>query len=137
MKAAEVEMAKSKQLQEEIWAEAVASTELPNSNRDAGKLLLPAVNNMIDMATTRTMALQIHPPRITYALMFGLGLVCSLLAGYRMAGGQYRSWLHISGFTAITVIIVYVVLNVEYPRAGLIRLEAGDHLLLKVRESMK
>jgi hypothetical protein len=137
MEAAEVEMAHSKHLQEKIWTEAVAATRLPNSHPDAGKLLLPALNNMIDITTTRTMALQIHPPRIIYALLFGLGLVCALLAGYRMATGQNRSWLHILGFTVITVIIVYVMLDVEYPRSGLFRLEAADQLLVKAREGMK
>jgi hypothetical protein len=82
------------------------------------------------------MALQLHPPRIIYALLFCLGLICSLLAGYRMAGGQHRSWLHILAFTVITVIIVYVILDVEYPRAGLIRLESGDQLLVHIRENM-
>jgi hypothetical protein len=137
MQAAEKEMAKSKELQEEIWTEAVAATRLPNSHPDAGKLLLPALNNMIDITTTRTMALQIHPPRIVYALLFALGLVCSLLAGYRMASGQHRSWLHILSYTFITVIIVYVILDVEYPRAGLIRLAGADQLLVQVRENMK
>jgi len=130
-------MARSKKIQEEIWNQAVAATRLPNSHPDAGKLLLPALNNMIDIATTRTMARQIHPPRIVYALLFGLGLICSLLAGYRMATGQHRSWLHIFGFTVITVIIAYVILDVEYPRTGLIRLENADQLLVRVRESMK
>jgi hypothetical protein len=137
MQAAEMEMANSKKLQGEIWTQAVAATRLPNSHPDAGKLLLPGLNNMIDMATTRTMALQIHPPRIIYLLLFGLGLLCSLLAGYRMAGGQHRSWLHIFGFAVITVIIVYVMLDVEYPRSGLLRLETADQLLVKVREGMK
>ena len=137
IQAAEMEMAKSKKIQEEIWRLAIAGTRLPNSHPDAGKLLLPALNSMIDMATTRTMMLQMHPPKIIYALLFGLGLLCSLLAGYRMSSGQHRSWLHILGFTLITVIIVYVILDVEYPRAGLIRLENADELLVTVRESMK
>jgi hypothetical protein len=137
MQAAEKQMSESKQLQEEIWTQAVATSRLPNSHPDAGKLLLPALNNMIDIATTRTMSLQIHPPRIIYALLFGLGLICSLLAGYRMASGQHRSWLHILGFTVLTVIIIYVMLDVEYPRTGLIRLETADQLLVHLRESMK
>ena len=137
MQLAEEEMAKSKELQEEIWTQAVEATRLPTAHSDGGKLLLPALNNMIDIATTRTMALQIHPPRIIYALLFGLGLICSLLAGYRMASGPHRSWLHILGFTVITVVIVYVVLDVEYPRTGLIRLETADQLLVKLRQSMK
>ena len=74
-------MAKSKKLQEDIWSEAVAATLLPESHPDAGKQLLPALNNMIDINTTRTMALQVHPPRIVYALLFGLGFICSPAGG--------------------------------------------------------
>ena len=137
MVAAEIEMAESKKTQEEIWKEAVAATRLPDSHPSSGLLLLPALNNMIDISTTRTMALQLHPPRIVYALLLGLGLICSLLAGFRMSSGQHRSWLHILGFTVLTVIIVYVMLDVEYPRAGLIRLESADQLLINLREHMK
>jgi len=137
MQGAKMEMAESKKLQEEIWTEAVAATRLRRSHPDAGKLLLPALNNMIDITTTRTMALQTHPPRIIYVLLFGLGLICSLLAGYRMASGQRRSWLHIIAYTVITVIIVCVMLDVEYPRAGLIRLETADQLLVDARGGMR
>jgi hypothetical protein len=137
MVAAEMEMANSKKIQEEVWTEAVAAVRLPDSHPSAGLLLLPALNNMIDISTTRTMALQLHPPRIIYVLLFGLGLICSLLAGFRMSSGQHRSWLHILGFTVLTVIIVYVMLDVEYPRSGLIRLESADQLLVNLREHMK
>jgi hypothetical protein len=135
--AAETEMANSKKIQEKVWSAAEAATRLPDSHPSSGLLLLPAINNMIDIATTRTMALQIHPPRIIYALLFGLGLICSLLAGFRMSSGQYRSWPHILGFTFLTVIIVYVMLDVEYPRAGLIRLQSADQLMLNMRENIK
>ena len=137
MEAAKIEMARSKKFQEEIWTKAIAATRLPNSHPDVGKLLLPALNDMIDITTIRAMALQTHPPNIIYALLFSLGLICSLLAGYRMAIGQHRSWLHILSFAVITVIIVYVIIDVEYPRAGLIRLQAFDQLLVNVREGMK
>jgi hypothetical protein len=137
MVAAEMEMAKSKKIQEEVWIEAEAATRLPDSHPSSGLLLLPAINNMIDISTTRTMALQVHPPRIVYALLLGLGLICSLLAGFRMSSGQHRSWLHILAFTVLTVIIVYVMLDVEYPRAGLIRLESADQLLVNLRDHMK
>ena len=136
--AAAAAMAESKKIQEEIWANAVDATHLPNSDPDASKLLLPVLNNMIDITTTRRGALdEMHPPRIIYALLFGLGLLGWLLAGYRMAIGRNRRWLHILGFTAITVIIVYVILDVEYPSTGLIRLEAADQLLVDVRDNIR
>jgi hypothetical protein len=118
-------------------AEAVAAARRPVSHPSSSLLLLPALNNMIDIFTNRAMALQLHPPRVLYALLFGLGLICSLLAGFRMSNGQQRSWLHILGFTVLTVISVYVLLDVEYPRAGLIRLESADQLLVDLREHMK
>jgi hypothetical protein len=62
MQLAEKKMAESKELQEEIWTQAVEATRLATSHPDGGKLLLPAIINMIDIATTRTMTLQIHPP---------------------------------------------------------------------------
>ena len=137
MRASQLEMARSKKLQDEIWKRSVAVTRDPGAHADAGKLLLPALNAMIDITTTRGMALQVHPPRIIYALLFILALICSLMAGYRMASAQHRSWLHILGFTVITVIIVFVILDIEYPRAGLIRLESADQALVTLRDGMK
>jgi len=137
MKAASLEMVNSKKLQEEIWTESVAATRVKSAHPAAAWVLLPALNSMIDIMTTRTMALQVHPPRIIFALLFALGLICSLLAGYRMSAGKHRSWLHILGFAVITVIVVYVILDAEYPRAGLIRLETADQVLVDVRATMK
>jgi hypothetical protein len=136
MQAAAAEMAASEKFQRQIWAYAVSATELPGAHRDAGRLLLPALNSMIDIATTRAMSLQIHPPRIIYVLLFCLGLICSLLAGYRMASGQHKSWLHILGFTVVMVVVVYVILDVEYLHEGLIRLQSADQLLVRAREAM-
>jgi hypothetical protein len=53
-----------------------------------------------------------------------------------MAIGQHRSWLHILSFALITVVLIYVILNVEYPRAGLVRLQAFDQALIDVRSVM-
>src|SRR4051794_38387754 len=77
MKAAELEIRKSRTLQDEIWSNAVAAARLPDSQPAAAILVVPALNHMIDIVTTRSMALQLHPPNIVYALLFGLALICS------------------------------------------------------------
>jgi hypothetical protein len=136
VEAAAAEMARSKKIQEEIWTGAIAATRLSGSHPAAAWLLVPALNNMIDITTTRAMALQTHPPTIIYALLFGLGLITSLLAGYRMASSRHRVWLHTLGFAIVTVIVVYVILDVEYPRVGMFRLDVADQVLLKVRQGM-
>ena len=78
-----------------------------------------------------------HPPHIVFVLLAVSALVSSLLAGYGMAGGKTRSWLHLLGFAMILAVTVYVVLDIEYPRVGLIRIDAFDEVLQDVRESMK
>jgi hypothetical protein len=137
MESAMEEMARSRALREEIFTRAEAAARLPEAHVNAGRLLLPAINEMIDMANTRTMALQLHPPTVIYALLYSLGVICSLLAGYRMSIGKNRSWLHILGFVLMTVIIVYVVLDMEFPRSGLIKLAHSEGMMIELREHMK
>jgi hypothetical protein len=100
-------------------------------------LLLPALNQMIDVTTTRTMTAQMHPPMVVFVMLFGLALAGALLAGYGMAGGKARSWLHMVGFAAVLAGAVYVIIDLEYPRLGLIRVDAFDVALVELRSSMK
>jgi hypothetical protein len=129
------EMGTYRKIQREIWAESVAATRLPNSDPAAASLLLPAVNNMINISTTLAMSLQRRAPGTVYALLFGLGLICSVLMGYRTASGRLRRWFHIMGFTAINVFTLYIAL--EYPRTDLIHLEFPNQRLVKIRDGMK
>ena len=69
-------------------------------------------------------------------LLSGLALGCSLMAGYGMAGGKGRSWTHIIGFAAVMAITLYVIIEIEYPRLGLIRVDAVDQVLVDLRKSM-
>jgi 1,4-dihydroxy-2-naphthoate octaprenyltransferase len=48
-----------------------------------------------------------------------------------------RSWLHLLLFSSILAISLYVIFDLEYPRAGLIRIETADRVLRELRSSMK
>ena len=134
--AAKQELAAANKLQGEIWRQAVAASRAPDSHVDAGKLLLPALNVMIDITTTRTMAMLLHPPIIIFVMLFALALVSALLSGCGMAGGKSRSWLHMLCFSFIIAVTVYVILDIEYPRLGLIRVDAFDQALVELRQTM-
>ena len=81
--------------------------------------------------------MQTHPPLVIFAMMGLLALVCSLLAGYAMAGGKSRSLVHSFGFALVLTLTVYVILDLEFPRIGLIRVDAADKVLRDVRQSMR
>lgn len=127
-------LARSNALQAEIWSGAVSAVrEAPQT----GMLVLPALNAMIDLTTTRTVALQTHPPAAIYAMLGLIAFACALLAGYGMAGARTHSWIHEVGFAAILTLTVYVILDLEHPRAGLIRVDSYDQVLHDARATMR
>jgi hypothetical protein len=78
-----------------------------------------------------------HPPPIIFAMLAVLVLVSSLLAGYGMAANAKRNWLHMLIFAGMMSMAVYVILDLEYPRFGLIRVDATDQVLVDLRQSFK
>jgi hypothetical protein len=134
--AAKKSLAKADELQRQIWRQAVVASRAEGAPPAAPILLLPALNAMIDITTTRTMATQMHPPTIVFAMLFGLALAASLLAGYGMTGSKVRRWFHMLGFALVMAFAVYVILDIEYPRLGLIQVDAFDQALVDLRASM-
>ena len=135
--AAMAEQVKASRLQGEIWQQAVAASYEKGALPAAAMLLLPALNAMIDIATTRALAMQIHPPEIIFVMLFGLALASALLVGYGMADSKERNWLHMLGLAFVMAAAIYVILDIEYPRFGFIRVDAFDQALVQLRESMK
>jgi hypothetical protein len=123
-------------LQREIWSQSFAAAAAPGAQPDATRLLLPALNNMIDITVTRQNAFNLHPPTVVFLLLFVLSCACALLAGFSIPAGS-RNWFHTIAFAAIISITIYAILDIEYPRRGLIRLTDFDQVLVDVRDSMK
>ncbi|HEY6599112.1 MAG TPA: DUF4239 domain-containing protein [Pseudomonadales bacterium] len=98
--------------------------------------VLPPVNDMFDIAEARYRATQQHPPIAIYLLLGLLVLVAALLAGFGMAKTQRQSLLHMIGFAAVTAIAVYLIIDLEYPRFGIVRVDEFDQALLDLRASM-
>jgi len=130
------EHANARRIQEEVWAKSAALCRTAGGEH-ARMLLLPAMNEMFDIAEARILATRRHPPIIIFAMLGLLALAGALLAGYAMAGGRTRSWIHMVGFAAAIAVAIYVIVDLEYPRLGLIRVEQFDQALVDLRASMR
>jgi hypothetical protein len=133
--AAQQEVARSQKMQNEIWADAVAAARVADARPGTDLLVIPALNQMFDLASARIAATQIHPPTIIYAMLIGLALASALLAGYQAA--TENDPIHRFGFALIIAFTIYVILDIEYPRLGFVRIDAIDELMLNLRASMK
>jgi len=122
-------------IQQEIWQRAVVACHDQNSQA-ATMLLLPALNKMNDLSTTRVTATMSHPPLLIYGMLAAVALMASVIAGYGLAGRKNRSRIHSIGFAAIIAATIYVILDLESPRLGLVQLREADHFLTDVLRTM-
>jgi hypothetical protein len=122
-------------LQDAIWklaVPAVGSSGAPS----APMLLLPALNAMFDTAEVRRRVTTHHPPLVVYGMLATFAMVGALLAGYGMARARVLSLTHTIGFALVLASTVFVIVDLEYPRLGFIRVDAADVALMDLRRSI-
>ena len=73
---------------------------------------------------------------MVFLLLLVLSLIGSLLIGYDMATNRARSWLHHVAFATIMALAMYVIVDLEFPRLGLIRVNSADLVLKELQQSM-
>jgi hypothetical protein len=62
-------------------------------------------------------------------MLFGMCLAAALVAGYGMAQARKPSLVHVVGFPLVMAFVVNLVLNMEHPRLGLIRVDTFDRAI--------
>ena len=135
MQAVKAELARSKALQDQIWKKAVAGTKTVSPA--AQSLVLGALNEMIDITTVRTVAGTTHPPLPVFAMLGLSVLISAVLAGYGMSASGVRDWVSTIAFTLVLSTAVYIILDYEFPRIGIIRIDPVDEVLVQTLEQMK
>jgi hypothetical protein len=134
--AADREFTRATEIQKQIWIRGVrASESAPNTV--AERLVLPALNDMIDVTTSRTIALFTNLPGLIFGLVIGVSLLSGVLAGWAMAKRRQRSWIHMVLYAGTVAITVYTVADLDSPRSGLIRLDRADRAMTELRDSIR
>lgn len=123
------ELAADRAMQDKIWQHALAAARAPDARPTAEMLLLPALNEMFDITTTRAQLLGSHNPPIVYVLLWGSALVAGLLAGRGISLQSRDGRLHELGFALVLTLALYVVVDFDYPRLGLIRVDGFDRVI--------
>jgi hypothetical protein len=134
--AAKLAFTKTTDLQHKIWSESVSATAR-QSSAAVTTLVLTSVNAMIDITTTRLVALETHPPLAIYLALAAVVLASSVLAGYAMAKSGRRNWSHMLIYAGTLAFAVYLIFDLDYPRFGLVRIDSADHFLVDLRSSLK
>ena len=133
---ARAQLERSKGLQNEIWAASMSSIQRASPGTPT-MLVVAALNDMIDLTATRTVAAMSHPPVVIFAMIFVLLLASALVAGQDSAASAVKSLRRYGSLALVLSLTVFVILEIEFPRMGFIRIEAYDQLLVDVRTDMR
>lgn len=122
-------LAQSRRLQDEIWSIAINNPSAPGEGSDSHRLLLPALNEMFDIATTRVMALAAHVPTSVLATLWLVTLAAAVLAGRASRTISHFPWVSVLTYSALMALVLYLIVDYEYPRHGMIRIDYLDALI--------
>lgn len=120
--------------QNELWTHAVTACLTPGGE-PARMLLLPSINEMFDVVDSERVARQMHPAPVIWVMLAVSILAASLFAGYDMVG-RGHSWLYTIGIAATISIVTFVIIDLEYPRLGIIRVDDFDRLIVQLRAGL-
>ncbi len=124
------ELARSREMQGRIWERAVAALAV-GAGTAKEMVVLPPLNEMFDIVETRTALARHHQPGVVLLMLLALGVACAGLAGVAAGEGGRRRMGHQMAFAAAVALTTWVMIDLEFPRTGVIRL--GDESLLELR----
>jgi hypothetical protein len=130
------ELAGTASLQNEIWRTAVEAAR-PMPTASAMILLIPSLNQMFDIQTAQTVALEAHPPYAVFILLVLTVLVASLLAGYGLSFDGGRNWLYRASYIVVLTATLSLIADYEYPRLGLLSVGYFDKVIAHTLDIMK
>jgi hypothetical protein len=121
-------------LQGEMWASAVS---LVRAHPDAGAYgrLMDALNHMIEMQSARDAMLEAHLPSAVLVFLCLTAIVAAVVAGYTLGVTGQRHAVTAVGFVLLTVLVAYVILDMDRPRRGFFR--APTDVILKFAADME
>ena len=96
--------------------------------------MIPALNNMIDITTTRLYGEIIHLPDTIIYLLFLLSGVCSFYIGYIFAAKEKFDWMLAMLFCLLTSMVVFVIFDLDRPRRGFIKFDQVNNAIVELKQ---
>jgi hypothetical protein len=99
--------------------------------------MIPALNDMIDITTTRLALDTARVPDLIIILLFTLAVISSFFGGYMFGNKGRIDWFISVGFCIIIPIVVYTTLDLERTRRGITNLNANNRYIIQLRDMVK
>lgn len=95
-------------------------------------MMLPALNAMFDSASKSNMVLNSQVPETIVYLLFAFSIIISFFIGYNSGLEKKINPKFITGFCLLICIVIFITLDLDRPRRGLIKLDTEIRLMQKL-----
>lgn len=118
-----------------LW-KTVTQAGQQNQHLLATQQMVPALNSMFDTATNRDAARLGHVPESILWLLFLLTLTASFIIGYGTKTDK-RDPIVVAGFALMTALTIYLILDLDRPRRGIITMDTAHEKMTELRDLLK
>lgn len=96
--------------------------------------MIPALNEMLDDATLRNIGEKARVPDSIVIMLFILSITSAFYVGYSAAEKGKLDWFIVTGFCMLTAIVIYITLDLDRPRRGIIKVDSSHQSMLDLRK---
>jgi hypothetical protein len=125
---------KANEISSTIWSTAATYARVDDITTRTSELL-PALNEMIDLTTTRRAAGEATIPDSIMYFLFILCICSAFLLGYDRK--KDFDWIVVIGFAIMLSATVFTIIDMDRPRTGLINMNNPNHKIIELREMFK
>ena len=126
-------MAGAQKLHKQIWSYTPALGEKDPRAVTTGLFLL-SLNEMIDLHAKRLTAMENHVPESALMLLYLLSAVAVMIVGYASGVAGLRNWFVTMMLPLLIAVVINVIVDIERPRRGLIKV--GQDRLIELRQTL-
>ena len=123
----------TKKLQQDIWMIAVQASRIDSRSVTTG-YFISSLNNMIDAYGKRNALLALHVPEVILFLLFIVFIMSGALMGYASGLGKKRTTVPAILMTFLICLVVFIIIDLDRPKRGIIRVNQESMLNLQGEE---
>lgn len=126
-------LGRANEILDELWQQAVLATSRDPGPATTG-LFVQSLDELIDSYGRRDAALDRHVPELVLFLLYGTFLMTGTIVGYASGLAGHRASFVAYVMVALMVLLVFIIVDLDRPRRGLI--EVSQQSLLDLSVSM-
>src|SRR4051794_40769952 len=119
-----------------LWARATQQSKQPGMLIPSNQMV-PALNNMFDMATTIEFNLYARIPDLIVYMLFILAWVTSFIGGFTSTVIRRKDWIVIVVFSLFSSMVTYVTLDLGRPMRGIIKANLGVKAIRELEKNLE